>query len=79
LSDQLVPSIRARRRWPLPVRGLFIALIFAVVAAFAWYMFVWNDDRPLLKKRRRRAGFAVAVRKTSSSAPPTSKPTGRTF
>jgi len=37
-------------RWPLPVRGFFIALIFAVVAAFAWYMFVWNDDRPLLQK-----------------------------
>ncbi len=37
-------------RWPLPVRGFFIALIFAVVAAFGWYMFVWNDDRPLLQK-----------------------------
>jgi type IV pilus assembly protein PilO len=37
-------------RWPLPVRGFFIALIFAVVAAFAWYMFVWNDDRPVLLK-----------------------------
>ena len=32
-------------RWPLPVRGFFILLIFAVVAAFSWYMFVWNDDR----------------------------------
>jgi type IV pilus assembly protein PilO len=37
-------------RWPLPVRGFFIALIFAVFAAFAWYMFVWDDDRPLLQK-----------------------------
>src|SRR5271170_5501535 len=37
-------------RWPLPVRGFFIALIFALVAAFAWYMFVWNDDRPILLK-----------------------------
>jgi len=37
-------------RWPLPVRGFFVALIFTVVAAFAWYMFVWNDDRPLLQK-----------------------------
>ena len=37
-------------RWPLPVRGFFIALIFCVVAAFAWYMFVWNDDRPILLK-----------------------------
>jgi type IV pilus assembly protein PilO len=37
-------------RWPLPVRGFFIALIFVVVTAFAWYMFVWNDDRPILQK-----------------------------
>src|SRR5208337_3930711 len=37
-------------RWPLPVRGFFIALGFAVVAAFGWYLFVWNDDRPLLQK-----------------------------
>src|SRR5271169_966505 len=37
-------------RWPLAVRAFFIALGFAVVAAFGWYMFVWNDDRPLLQK-----------------------------
>jgi type IV pilus assembly protein PilO len=37
-------------RWPLAVRGFFIALGFAVVAAFGWYIFVWNDDRPLLQK-----------------------------
>jgi type IV pilus assembly protein PilO len=37
-------------RWPLPVRGFFIALIFVVVAAFAWYMFIWNDDRIILQK-----------------------------
>src|SRR3981189_2325144 len=37
-------------RWPVAVRGLFIALGFAVIAAFGWYMFVWNDDRPLLQK-----------------------------
>ncbi len=37
-------------RWPLAVRGFFIVLGFAVVAAFGWYMFVWNDDRPLLQK-----------------------------
>src|SRR5271168_5221514 len=37
-------------RWPLPVRGFFVALGFAVVAAFGWYMFVWNDDRPVLQK-----------------------------
>jgi type IV pilus assembly protein PilO len=37
-------------RWPLAVRGIFVALGFAVVAAVGWYMFVWNDDRPLLQK-----------------------------
>jgi type IV pilus assembly protein PilO len=37
-------------RWPWAVRAFFIALGFAVVAAFGWYMFVWNDDRPLLQK-----------------------------
>src|SRR3974390_988154 len=37
-------------RWPLAVRGFFVALGFAVVAAFGWYMFLWNDDRPLLQK-----------------------------
>ena len=37
-------------RWPLPVRAFFIAVIFAVVAAVGWYMFVWNDDRPVLQK-----------------------------
>jgi type IV pilus assembly protein PilO len=37
-------------RWPLAVRGFFIAVIFALFAAFGWYMFVWNDDRPILQK-----------------------------
>ena len=37
-------------RWPLPVRAFFIAVIFAVVAAVGWYLFVWNDDRPMLQK-----------------------------
>src|ERR1700727_1133871 len=37
-------------RWPVAVRGVFVLLGFAVVAAFGWYMFVWNDDRPLLQK-----------------------------
>ncbi len=37
-------------RWPLAVRAFFIAVIFAVFAAFGWYMFVWNDDRPILQK-----------------------------
>ena len=37
-------------RWPLPMRAFFIALIFAVVTAVAWYVFVWNDDRPVLQQ-----------------------------
>jgi type IV pilus assembly protein PilO len=37
-------------RWPLAVRGFFVALIFAVFAAFGWYLFVWSDDRPVLQK-----------------------------
>jgi type IV pilus assembly protein PilO len=37
-------------RWPLPVRGFFIVLIFVVCAGVAWYMFVWDDDRPILQK-----------------------------
>jgi len=37
-------------RWPLAVRGFFVLLIFLVCSAFAWYMFVWNDDRPMLQK-----------------------------
>jgi type IV pilus assembly protein PilO len=37
-------------RWPLPIRGFFVVLIFVVCAGFAWYMFVWNDDRVALQK-----------------------------
>jgi type IV pilus assembly protein PilO len=37
-------------RWPLPVRGFFVLLIFVLCSAFAWYMFIWNDDRPVLQK-----------------------------
>jgi type IV pilus assembly protein PilO len=37
-------------RWPLAVRGFFVLLIFLLCSAFAWYMFVWNDDRPVLQK-----------------------------
>jgi type IV pilus assembly protein PilO len=37
-------------RWPLAVRGFFVLLIFIVCSAFAWYMFVWDDDRPVLQK-----------------------------
>ena len=37
-------------RWPLAVRAFFVSLIFVVCAAVAWYMFVWNDARPVLLK-----------------------------
>jgi type IV pilus assembly protein PilO len=37
-------------RWPVAVRGLFVLLIFVVCSGVAWYMFVWNDDRPILQK-----------------------------
>ena len=37
-------------RWPLPVRGFFIFLIFAICAGFCWYMWVWDDYRPILQK-----------------------------
>jgi type IV pilus assembly protein PilO len=37
-------------RWPLAIRGFFVLLIFVVCSAVAWYMFVWDDDRPILQK-----------------------------
>jgi type IV pilus assembly protein PilO len=37
-------------RWPLAIRGFFVALIFVVCAGAAWYLLVWNEDRPLLQK-----------------------------
>lgn len=37
-------------RWPLAVRGFFVGLTFIVCAVVGWYMFVWNDDRPVLQK-----------------------------
>jgi len=37
-------------RWPLAVRGFFVALAFVVVAGVGWYLFVWDDDRPVLQK-----------------------------
>jgi type IV pilus assembly protein PilO len=51
LLDQLrTLDPRDPGRWPLPVRGFFVALIFALCAAAAWYMLVWNEDRPILEK-----------------------------
>jgi len=37
-------------RWPLMVRGFFVALVFAACGGFAWYLLVWNEDRPVLQK-----------------------------
>jgi type IV pilus assembly protein PilO len=37
-------------RWPWPVRGFFVALIFLICASVAWYMFIWSDDRPQLER-----------------------------
>ena len=37
-------------RWPLPVRGFFVALAFLAVVGIGWWMFVWDDDRPVLQK-----------------------------
>jgi type IV pilus assembly protein PilO len=37
-------------RWPLAVRGFFVGIVFIACSAIAWYMFVWNDDRPVLQK-----------------------------
>ena len=37
-------------RWPLAIRGFFVALIFVAAAGIAWYLLVWNEDRPLLQK-----------------------------
>jgi type IV pilus assembly protein PilO len=37
-------------RWPIAVRGFFILLIFVACAGLAWYLFVWDDDRPILQK-----------------------------
>jgi type IV pilus assembly protein PilO len=37
-------------RWPFAVRGFFVALAFVAVTAIGWYIFVWDDDRPVLQK-----------------------------
>jgi type IV pilus assembly protein PilO len=34
----------------MAVRGFFVALAFVVVAGLGWWMFVWDDDRPVLQK-----------------------------
>jgi type IV pilus assembly protein PilO len=37
-------------RWPLAVRAFFVFVIFALCAVGFSYMFVWNQDRPILQK-----------------------------
>jgi type IV pilus assembly protein PilO len=37
-------------RWPLAIRAFCVGLIFIVCAGFAWYLLVWNEDRPVLQK-----------------------------
>jgi type IV pilus assembly protein PilO len=37
-------------RWPFAVRAFFVALAFVAVTGIGWYMFVWDDDRPVLQK-----------------------------
>ena len=46
-------------RWPLPVRAFFIALVFLVVTGLAWYLFVWDQDRPVLLKAEAVAGLLM--------------------
>src|SRR5450432_2208287 len=37
-------------RWPGLVRGFCVFLVFAVCTGIAWYLLVWDDDRPVLQK-----------------------------
>jgi type IV pilus assembly protein PilO len=37
-------------RWPFAVRAFFVALAFVAVTGIGWWMFVWDDDRPVLQK-----------------------------
>jgi type IV pilus assembly protein PilO len=37
-------------RWPFAVRAFFVALAFVAVTGVGWWMFVWDDDRPVLQK-----------------------------
>ncbi len=37
-------------RWPMLIRAFFVCVIFLICAALAWYVLVWNEDRPVLQK-----------------------------
>ena len=37
-------------RWPGIVRGVCVAIVFILCAGLAWYLLVWDADRPVLQK-----------------------------
>ena len=37
-------------RWPGVVRGVCVAIVFLLCAGLAWYLLVWDADRPVLQK-----------------------------
>ena len=37
-------------RWPGIVRGACVAIVFAICTGLAWYLMVWDEDRPVLQK-----------------------------
>jgi type IV pilus assembly protein PilO len=37
-------------RWPLPVRGFLVLVVFAICTIAFSYVFVWTVDRPVLQK-----------------------------
>jgi type IV pilus assembly protein PilO len=50
LEELRTLDLRDPGRWPLVIRAFFVLLIFVICAGFFSYMFVWNEDRPLLQK-----------------------------
>src|SRR6202158_854036 len=50
MTQALAPPPRDVGRWPVAVRRFFISVFLSVSAAFGCYMFVWNNDRPILQK-----------------------------
>ena len=37
-------------RWPGVVRIFCVAVVFLICTGLAWYLLVWDDDRPILQK-----------------------------
>jgi type IV pilus assembly protein PilO len=37
-------------RWPGAVRALCVLIVFLFCTGLAWYLLVWDDDRPVLQK-----------------------------